>query len=162
MKVHRKQVIGATLGTVALLALTHTADASPWTGFTPTTLATASFDTPVKVHHDGVRLKTKEPTDLRVQQAVFAPGGSSGWHHHPGLVLVMVASGSVTVWDEHCNKTDFGPGLPNGAAFIETSDKPGQVTSSTGATNYTTYIVPKADPAVFRTDDVAPPCATAK
>jgi quercetin dioxygenase-like cupin family protein len=161
MKVHRTHVIGATVGMLALLAFTHTADASPASGFTATTLATGSLN-PVKAHHDGVRLATKEVTDVRVQLVEIAPGGTSGWHHHPGVVTVVVSSGSVTFWDEHCNKTDYGPGLPNGATFIESGDEPGQVTSAGGATNYATYIVPKGNPSVYRIEDVAPGCATAQ
>jgi len=160
MKVNRIQVIGVTVGMVAVTAFASTADASPSTGFTPTVLATASLDRPVHVHSDGVKLTTKEATDVRVQQVVFAPGGSSGWHHHPGIVMVVVASGSVTSWNEHCKATVYGPGLPNGAAFIEVGDDPGQVTSAAGATVYTTYIVPKVSPAVFRIEDVAPRCAS--
>lgn len=159
MKVNRRQVIGATVGLVALAAFAPTAYASLPTGLTPTTLATASLDRHVRVHSDGVRLRTKEPTDVRVQQLVFAPDSSSGWHHHPGLVMVVVASGSVTLWDEHCKATMYGPGLPNGAAFIESGDDPGQVTSAEGATNYATYVVPKVNPAVFRIEDDAPRCA---
>jgi quercetin dioxygenase-like cupin family protein len=162
MKVHRTHVIGAAVGMVALAAFSHTANASPATGFTTTTLATGNLNAPVKVRHDGVRLATKNDTDVRVQQVVITPGGSSGWHHHPGIVLVVVSSGSVTFWDEHCNKTNYGPGLPNGATFIESADEPGQVTSAAGATNYATYIVPKGTPSVFRVEDVAPACATAK
>ena len=160
MKVNRIHVIGATVGMVALTAFAHTAYASPSTGFTPTTLATASLDRPVQVHNDGVKLTTKEATNVRVQQVVFAPGGSSGWHHHPGIVMVVVASGSVTVWNEHCKATMYGPGLPNGAAFIESGDERGQVTSAAGATAYVTYVVPKVNPAVFRIEDVAPRCAS--
>jgi quercetin dioxygenase-like cupin family protein len=160
MKVNRIQVMGVTVGMVALTAFASTAYASPSTGFTPTVLATASLNMPVRVRHDGVRLTTKEATDVRVQQVVFAPAGSSGWHHHPGIVMVVVASGSVTAWDEHCKATMYGPGLPNGAAFIESGDEPGQVTSGAGATVYTTYVVPKVSPAVFRIDDVAPRCAS--
>lgn len=161
MKVNRIHVIGATVGMVALTAFAHAAYASPPnTGFTTTALATASLDRPVHVHHDGVRLTTKEATNVRVQQVVFAPGGSSGWHHHPGIVMVVVASGSVTVWNEHCKATMYGPSLPNGAAFIESGDERGQVTSAAGATAYVTYVVPKVNPAVFRIEDVAPRCAS--
>ena len=160
MKVNRIHVIGATVGMVALTAFAHAAYASPPTGFTPTTLATASLDRPVRVHSDGVRLRTKEATNVRVQQVVFAPGGSSGWHHHPGIVMVVVASGSVTVWNEDCKTKMYGPGLPNGAAFIESGDERGLVTSAPGATSYVTYVVPKVNPAVFRIDDVAPRCAS--
>ena len=162
MKVQRTQVIGAAAGLVALVALSHTASASPATGFTPTTLGTGSLNAPVKAQHDGVRLTTKQDTDVRVQLVEIAPGGTSGWHHHPGVVIVVVSSGSVTFWDEHCNKTDYGPGLPNGATFIESGDEPGQVTSAAGATNYATYVVPKGNPSVFRIEDDAPACAAAK
>ena len=160
MKVTRKHIIGgATVGVVVLAAFAPTAYASPPTGLTSTILATASLDRPVQFHNDGVRLQTKQATDVRVQQFVFAPGSSSGWHHHPGVVMVVVASGSVTVWNEHCKATVYGPGLPNGAAFIESGNEPGQVTSATGATNYVTYVVPKVDPAVFRIEDDPPRCA---
>jgi quercetin dioxygenase-like cupin family protein len=161
MKVQRSHIIAATVGMLALVAFTTSADASPASGFTATTLGTGSLN-PVKVRHDGVRLATKEVTDVRVQLVQIAPGGTSGWHHHPGVVMVVVSSGSVTFWDEHCNKTDYGPGLPNGATFIESGDEPGQVTSAGGATNYATYIVPKGNPSVYRIEDVAPGCATAQ
>jgi len=160
MKVNRMPAITAAVGMVALAAFAPTAYASPPTGLTPTTLASASLDTLVRVHSDGVRLSTRQATDVLVQQIVFAPGSSSGWHHHPGMVLVVVASGSVTVLDEHCKTTTYGPGLPHGAAFIESGDEPGLVTSKNGATNYVTYIVQKATPAVLRIEDVTPRCAT--
>lgn len=160
MRITRTRIVGAAVGMAALAAFTYTANASPGTGFSPTTLVSGSLDTKQHVQHDGVRLTTKDASDVRVQQVVFAAGGSTGWHHHPGLVMVMVASGTETLWDENCNKTDYGPGLPNGAVFIETGDEPGQVTSTNGAVNYTTYIVPKATPAVFRIEDTPPPCAT--
>ncbi len=160
MKINRIHVIGATVGMVALTASAPMAYASPPTGLTPTTLATASLQRPVHVNHDGVRFKTKEATDVRVQQIVFAPGSNSGWHHHPGMVMVVVATGSVTLWDEHCRQTTYGPGLPHGAAFVESGDEPGLVTSKDGATNYVTYVVPKVAPAVFRIEDTAPRCAS--
>lgn len=160
MKLNHKRVIGATVGLAALAALAPVAYASPPTGLTPTTLATGSFANPVRVHNDGVRLRTKGATNVRVQQIVFAPGSSSGWHHHPGLVLIVVTSGSVTFSDEHCKAKEYGPGLPNGDTLIESGDEPGQVTSAGGATNYVTYIVPKVDPAIFRIEDEAPRCAS--
>ena len=160
MHVNRKQVIGATVGMVALAVFVPTAYASTPSGLTPTTLATASLASPVNIHNSGVRLRTKVATDVRVQQIVFAPVSSSGWHHHPGMVMVVVASGSVTVWDDHCKATTYGPGLPDGAAFAEAGDEPNLVTSTEGATNYVTYIVPKVTPAVFRIEDDAPYCAS--
>jgi hypothetical protein len=36
--------------------------------------------------------KTKGPSDLYVQSNVWAPGGSSGWHTHPGHSLITVTA----------------------------------------------------------------------
>jgi hypothetical protein len=41
----------------------------------------------------------------------------------------------------------YGPGLPNGAVFVEGGDAPVQASSTNGATVYVTYVAPNADPA---------------
>ena len=56
-------------------------------------LVTANLDHKLKINSDGVKLQTKKPTDVRVQQFVFEAGGYTGWHHHPGLVIIAVESG---------------------------------------------------------------------
>jgi len=159
MKFNRNYVLAATVGAVGVGALAPVALASPPSGFTPTVLVKADFDETVRVNSDRIKFQTKDPTDVMVQQIVLAQGGSSGWHHHPGIVIIAVKSGSITVWDSDCNKTTYGPGLPNGAVSIERGDKPGLVTSADGATTYTTFVAPSADPPVFRIEDDAPPCA---
>jgi quercetin dioxygenase-like cupin family protein len=40
----------------------------------------------------------------------YEPGHSSGWHLHPGVHSVVVLSGTLTIYDEHCVRTDYGPG----------------------------------------------------
>ena len=40
----------------------------------------------------------------------YKPGHSSGWHVHPGVHSVVVLSGTLTIYDEHCVRTDYGPG----------------------------------------------------
>ncbi|HYZ91931.1 MAG TPA: hypothetical protein VFA34_06000, partial [Actinomycetota bacterium] len=72
--------------------------ASAGSGMTSTSLVTANFDTPFHLNNDRVKFQTKDANDLRVQSVTFAAGSTSGWHHHPGMVLAAVASGSVTVW----------------------------------------------------------------
>ena len=42
--------------------------------------------------------KTKGPSDVYVQSNVWAPGGSSGWHTHPGHSLITVTAGTVTAY----------------------------------------------------------------
>jgi quercetin dioxygenase-like cupin family protein len=87
--------------------------ATPATGQTTTTLAKATVDpldltgsaptTTVgnngDVHPDGLWqawIKTHGASDIYVVDNKFAPGGSTGWHSHPGPSLVFVVSGTVT------------------------------------------------------------------
>ena len=53
-----------------------------------------------------------------------------------------------------------GPGLPNGAVFVEGGDDPMQVTSTAGATEYVTLVAPDHNPPLFRIEDDPPPCAS--
>jgi hypothetical protein len=81
----------AVIGTFAAVAL-----ASAGSGFSPTTLVTGYLANNVQENSDRVKFQTKDPTDVRVQKIVLAPGGFSGWHHHPGIVIGTVESGAVT------------------------------------------------------------------
>jgi quercetin dioxygenase-like cupin family protein len=52
-------------------------------------------------------------TDTVVAQNVFAPGGSSGWHSHPGGAVVVIASGQLTLYRSvggHCVSTTYSAG----------------------------------------------------
>jgi hypothetical protein len=139
-------VVIATFVTVALGS--HT----PF-NFTTTPLVTGNLANTVKLNSDGIKLQTKVPTDVRVARIDMGPGSYSGWHHHPGIVIVTVLSGAVTFTNSDCSSETYGPGLPNGAVFIESGDDPRQASSIAGATTYTTFIAPHADPPVFRIDD---------
>ena len=156
----RKKWILVTLalvvaGTAATIAL-----ATPGFGVLTTTFVTADFPNSVQFNSDRVKFQTKDPTTVRVQKLVWIAGAYSGWHHHPGVIIVTVQSGSVTVEDSNCNSVTYGPGLPNGAVFVEGGDDPIQVTSASGATEYAMQIAPAANPPVFRIEDNPPPCAT--
>jgi hypothetical protein len=90
--------------------------ATPAAGFVGTTLALGRFGdievfnhaiptdpTPGKHRHDiWLSLqKTKGLSDLYVQNNVWQPGGSTGWHTHPGHSLIIVTAGTVTAYDGH-------------------------------------------------------------
>jgi hypothetical protein len=155
----KKKWAAATVGVAVIGALAVVALASPGAGITSTTLVTANYDETARWNSDGVKFKTKDATDVRVQRLDFAPGAFSGWHHHPGIVIVAVASGAVTLMHSDCSSKTYGPGLPNGAVFTEGGDAPVEATSTNGATVYVTYVAPNADPPVFRIEDDPPPCA---
>ncbi len=139
----------AVIGTFVTVAL---ASHTPFNS-TTTPLATGNLVNKVKLNSDRVKFQTKGPTDVRVARIDYAPGGYSGWHHHPGILIATVASGAVTFTLSDCSSTTYGPGLPAGAVFVEGGDDPGQVSSVAGATVYTTFIAPHATPPVFRIDD---------
>lgn len=119
-------------------------------------LVTADLDKPVRVDSDRVRFRTDGPTDVRVQRVTIGAGGNSGWHHHPGMVLVAVQSGTVTVTDATCKKRDYGPGEKAGSAFVEHGDAPARVTSAGGAVVFATFVAPNGKP--FRVDDAPVNC----
>jgi hypothetical protein len=126
-------------------------------GFVPTNLVTAGIPADVRVHADGIKFRTDGPVDVRVQRIDIAAGGVSGWHHHPGIVIVSVAVGEVTFTNSDCSAMTYGPGLPAGSAFVESGTDPGQASSVAGATVYATFVAPQAVPSIFRIEDLAQP-----
>ena len=155
----RKKWIAATVGVALIGTLAAVALASPGSGVTLMTLVTADFEKTVQVNSDRVNFQTEGASDVRVQKIDFAPGSNFGWHHHPGLVIVAVQSGTVTLMDSECTSVTYGPGLADGAVFVMTGDDPMYTSSATGATVYATFIAPAANPPVFRMEDDPPPCA---
>ena len=68
-------------------------------------------------------------TDVAMAQITVEPGGTSGWHSHPGGAIVVVKQGSLTVYGSagsQCQITTYSAGQ----AFIE---RPGEVDDVTNA-----------------------------
>ncbi|MGZ4152701.1 MAG: cupin domain-containing protein [Actinomycetota bacterium] len=88
------------LGVAAFATITH---ASPATGVTPTLLARGTYDAyDLKTDpHSSIdfKAKTKEATDVVVQRHDFQPGGSTGWHQHPGPIFITVTQGTLTFYE---------------------------------------------------------------
>jgi quercetin dioxygenase-like cupin family protein len=154
----RKCILTAALS-IAVAAITGTALATAPVGQTTTLLARGTAGR-LDAKHDGVRLVTRHDisADVAVATVTFAPGGSSGWHHHPGVVVVVVRSGTVTFYDKNCH-----PEVHNaGDAFIESANSPGLATNhgAEDAVVEATFIVPAstppAPPTPLRIDDAAP------
>jgi hypothetical protein len=65
-------------------------------------------------------LTAKGWTDVYIVENVIAPGGTFGWHSHPGPSLVIVKSGTLSAYHApDCKPMDYGPGSPNGSTFID-------------------------------------------
>jgi hypothetical protein len=80
--------------------------ASPAIGVTPTLIGRATFE-PFRVKTDphallDVDIKAKSHLDVVVRTHDYAPGSTTGWHTHPGPVLISVLEGQVTFyeWDD--------------------------------------------------------------
>lgn len=95
-------------------------------------------------------------TDILNQTITIAPGGSTGWHGHPGTTMVAVSAGTGTFVHSDCTTTTYTAGM----AFLDT---PGtQHNFRNDGTEpliiHATYVnVPVASP--FRLDRDAPACA---
>ena len=64
------------------------------------------------------RIDTKGASDLYVLQNTIAPGGTFGWHSHPGPSLVIVKSGTATFYmadDPTCSPHV----VPTGSGFVD-------------------------------------------
>jgi cupin domain len=90
---------------VGAMAYASTVQATPPAGFTGTTIAKGLYEE-IDVHNVNpppdywqAKLKTKGMSDLYVQSNVWQPGGSTGWHTHPGHSLITVTAGEVTAYD---------------------------------------------------------------
>src|SRR5438046_6512931 len=149
----RKKLSAAIVGAAVFGAFAGVALGSAGAGFVPTTLAAGNLNYAVKWNSDRVKFQTKDRTDVRVQRIDIAPGGFSGWHHHPGIVIVTVASGQVTFTNSDCSSTTYGPGLPTGSVFVEGGDDPGQASSVAGAAVSVTLVVAAADAPVLRIEE---------
>ncbi len=55
-------------------------------------------------------VSTAQFPDVDTASDTYIPGHSSGWHVHPGLHSVVVLSGTLTVYDENCVRSEYGPG----------------------------------------------------
>ena len=55
---------------------------------------------------------TTSERQISVVTQVYDPGQSSGWHLHAGVHAVAILSGTLTVYDDQCRPTRFGPGEP--------------------------------------------------
>ncbi len=112
----------ALLGVVVIAGIVL---ATPGSGVTSTLFAVGRFEdidattltdtNPAAAGTDfwQARIRTKGSTDLYVLENRIAPGGTFGWHSHPGPSLVIVKTGALTLYsgdDPTCSPHVFGVG----------------------------------------------------
>ena len=93
--------------------------ATPPDGFVGSTVASGTFGELNSRVQSGIwqeSIRTKGHSDLYVQSNVWQPGGTTGWHTHPGPSLIIVTEGTITTYDgddPHCTPHVYTAGTPN-------------------------------------------------
>ena len=106
-----------TLGFAGLIVALNAvpATATPGSGFVPTLLGRGT-------EQSNGTLPIRQGLDIVVTENNVVVNGRSGWHSHPGGVIVVVAVGEITTYrpvGNHCEITLY----THGQAFLE---RPGQ------------------------------------
>ena len=83
-----------------------------------TPLSNGTIGASVHANAAGIEITTHGRKDMLVTAITVDPGGTFGWHSHPGPVLVAVSKGTLTVYDatKHgCRRST----VTAGDAFVE-------------------------------------------
>ena len=148
----------ALLVGLVVLAVGATALATPIVGVQGTNLGVATFESiQAKTLTSAwqARIDTKGATDVYVVENKIAPGGTFGWHSHPGPSIVVVKSGELTLYrgdDPTCTPTR----VPAGSGFIDDGGDVHLVRNegTVETVVYVTSLVPKG--AARRIDEPSP------
>jgi quercetin dioxygenase-like cupin family protein len=93
---------------LGVIVFVETVLATPPTGVQPTIYGVgelSSFDTSGKIGAWTAKMSINGESDIHVLSNRIAPGGSFGWHSHPGPSFVIVRSGTATFYlgaDPNC------------------------------------------------------------
>jgi quercetin dioxygenase-like cupin family protein len=133
----RVLLIGSALALLLSTSLVAgTANATPPSGVVTTPIASGVLPEPVRVKiagHGGGFGNGTDASDLSIIKNTFAPGGTFGWHRHPGPSLVMVTQGTLTLYEEGDTCT-VGRPIPAGSAFIDLAEHTHNVRNETNST----------------------------
>jgi quercetin dioxygenase-like cupin family protein len=157
-----RKLTRAVLIAAVAAALGGVAFATPGSGISAFVVARAAFAEPVDMKFKvGLNptdvLHVEDAKDTVMQQITIAPGGTTGWHSHPGPVVVLIASGTMSFYgseDPSCTAKTYTPGT----AFIDSGQGHVHIARNEGPDNlvlWATYFdVPPGQP--FRIDAPSP------
>jgi hypothetical protein len=156
----------ALLATSALAVLLYhakTARATPASGFVGTTIALGRLEQfevfnhfippGTKMSDDDQKIwlsmqKTKGSSDLYVQSNTWQPGGTTGWHSHPGHSLIIVTAGTIT--DYEADDPSCTPHVYTvGQAFVDAGGSHAHIIRNEGtvvAQTIATQLIPAGQP----------------
>ena len=114
-----------------------------------------SFDVKRKTDDWQIQLKAKDPTDVAVQRILFRAGSNSGWHSHPGPVLIQVVYGTMNFYESD-DPTCTPIVRTAGQAYLDAGEHAHIARNETAdsAVNIVTYLAPVG--VNLRNDEPAP------
>ena len=153
-------VTALLLGLAAAMASTALATMGSGSAGWPSATAAVqgNLDDSLHLNLGEMKFQTKDKVDFASQTIKYSPGAFSGWHRHPGLVLVIVTQGQFTRDMADCTSEVYNAG----DAFIEHYEEPAMNLRNTDAGDSilsATWILPDG---ATRREDVAsapPACA---
>jgi quercetin dioxygenase-like cupin family protein len=155
----RARLILASLVLVAGVSVfVGTLRATPPTKVTPTEYGVGelrSFTAGAKIGPWRAAMKISGASYMHVLSNRIAPGGSFGWHQHPGPSFVIVKSGTATVYfgaDPTCRPHRF----PAGKGFVDKGLQV-HVVRNEGKVDLVTVVVSFTPPRAMRRMDVPSP-----
>jgi quercetin dioxygenase-like cupin family protein len=134
---------------------------TPGSGVTPTIIARGNigaFHLQSKFEGYNIELKTHDNTDVQLRSAIASPGSYSGWHTHPGPVILVIKTGTLTLYDASdpsCQPKVYSAGM----AFFEGTTPHNVRNEGSVVVEYgTVYFVPAGGPTRIEAD-FPPNCA---
>jgi quercetin dioxygenase-like cupin family protein len=94
-------MLALAIASIGVTAIGGVAMATPASLVVSTTIASGNLDEVNFLVKNGdwmTHLRTKGATNISVVENRVAPGGTFGWHSHPGPSLVIVKSGTLTFY----------------------------------------------------------------
>jgi quercetin dioxygenase-like cupin family protein len=141
----RRTGIPVLLGALTVLVTVAVAAATPSSGFSASELGRAE-------NIESFVIDAKGDNDVVVLAATIEPGGTTGWHSHPGTEIAVVKAGTLTVYDSNCvpRTVTAGHGRVQHAKTVHLGRNEG----STPVELYATFVIPHGSP--VRIDERAP------
>ena len=140
----RRQLTSVAAIIVLAGAVTPVVLATPGSGIlSATVVARGSFQDPVDIKFkvkDGRQdvLHVPNAGETVMQQIIIGPGGQTGWHSHPGPVVVLVKSGVLSFFSGN------GPCTPGnrsaGQAFIDSGQGDVHLAANLGTENVELWV----------------------
>ncbi|MDQ4092200.1 MAG: cupin domain-containing protein [Actinomycetota bacterium] len=145
-----RRTLSVLLCSVTVAMVPAAASATPGSGVNGTVLGKGTSNDTIEVRNEG-------RTDIVVRHIVIEPGGSTGWHDHPGELIAAVHKGTLTRTLEDCSVQVSSAGQSLAEAAGDSHAHSGRNLGTEPVELYVTYVIPTGAPLSIDAHD--PGCA---